>query len=467
MKKIICLTLALIMLLSVFVSCTPDDQVDSQDTDTDEVTSSEVEETTEAVTEAPVPTIEYDLSKFKIVYGESYLADIAEEFKTQIKVATGLELEVVSGDEVKDDGGYEFVIGRSDREISTPCFNFVDFKYSTYKGVYYKDGKAQILGVDRITMRDSIKYFVATSITEGKKTVLLPEAEGAVATKIDLDAADIPAKADASYLRVVTNNILMHRYTDQWGVPATQNRMSELMGAYALYDADIIMFQEVDEPWYRTHKLVNNMKSLGYSYAAKSAAATYSSSIFYKTSRFDMLEMDSVTYDSSMLPCGRLEGRIYTYAVLQEKETGKQIVASSTHFVAGISGVDAQYTELYRQESAKQLVAFSKSITEKYPNAVVIMGGDYNSNLDSESHRIMSEGLLSARDTAEKTVNMNFQTSLPGVEKRPQRGNPPSVIDHIFYSKSGLTAKHYEVVVSRYSYAYSDHVPVIVDFELN
>lgn len=470
MKRIICLLLGLIMMISVFVSC---DNTDPANEVSSEVSTDapETEETTEAKTEveteAPVPTVEYDLSKFKIVYGESYLADIAEEFKTQIKVATGLELEVVSGDEVKDDGGYEFVIGHSDRDISKLCFDFTSFKYSTSKGAYYKDGKVQMLGIDRITIRDSIKYFVATAITEGKETVFLPEVEGAVATKIDLDAADIPAKTDSSYVRVVTNNILMHRYTDQWGVPATQNRMSELMGAYALYDADIIMFQEVDEPWYRTHKLVNNMKSLGYSYAAKSAAATYSSSIFYKTSRFDMLEMDSVTYDSSMLPCGRLEGRIYTYAVLQEKETGKQIVASSTHFVAGISGVDAQYTELYRQESAKQLVAFSKSITEKYPNAVVIMGGDYNSNLDSESHRIMSEGLLSARDTAEKTVNMNFQTSLTGVGKRPQRGNPPSVIDHIFYSKSGLTAKHYEVVVSRYSYAYSDHVPVIVDFELN
>ena len=101
----------------------------------------------------------------------------------------------------------------------------------------------------------------------------------------------------------------------------------------------------------------------------------------------------------------------------------------------------------------------------KYPGAVVIMGGDYNSNLESEAHRIMTESLLSARDTAEKQLNMKFATSLPGVGKKPQRGNPPKVIDHIFYTKEGLTAKRYEVVVSRYSYAYSDHVPVLADFE--
>ena len=92
------------------------------------------------------------------------------------------------------------------------------------------------------------------------------------------------------------------------------------------------------------------------------------------------------------------------------------------------------------------------------------MGGDYNSNLESESHRIMTESLLSARDTAENTVNMNYQTT-NGLGKKPTRGKPPKVIDHIFYSKTGLTVKHYEVVVSRYSYVYSDHVPVLVDFE--
>ena len=185
----------------------------------------------------------------------------------------------------------------------------------------------------------------------------------------------------------------------------------------------------------------------------------------YKTERFKLLESDFVKYDSSMIEGGPYSGRYYTYAVLEEKSTGKKIVASSTHFVWSISGVSTEVCELYRQESAKQLVAFSKSITEKYPGAVVIMGGDYNSGLDSESHRIMTDDLLSARDTAEKQVNMNFATST-NLGQRPKRGNPPSVIDHIFYSKSGLTAKHYEVVVARYAYTYADHVPVFVDFEL-
>ena len=478
MKRIFCLILALLMVGSVLVSCgntnteTPDANSDTEvagnvtenvDTTVDATEETTTEATTEAETEPPAVMSEYDLSKFRIVYIGSHFADLAEDFKTQIKVKTGLELEVVASVDAKDEGGYEFIIGNTDREISKTCFDYENFKYVNYLGVYSDGTKVQMLGTDRLTIRDSIKYFTAT-LVEGITTASLPE-EGAFAKKIVLADNDLSERDDPSYLRVITNNILMHSLTNKWGVPATQNRMSELMGAYLLMDPDIMMFQEVDELWFTVHKLVNNMKSIGYSYASKSSLATLSSAIFYKTSKFKLLETDSIIYDSSMLPGGPLEGRRYTYAVLEEKATGKQVVVTSTHFVWSISGVSTEVCELYRQESAKQLVAFSESIRAKYPGAVVIMGGDYNANLESEAHRIMTDSLLSARDTAEKQLNMKFTTSLSGVGKRPQRGNPPSVIDHIFYTKEGLTAKRYEVVVSRYSYAYSDHVPVLVDFE--
>ena len=209
--------------------------------------------------------------------------------------------------------------------------------------------------------------------------------------------------------------------------------------------------------------LVKKMREIGYTYVT-TKQDTNPVALFYKTDRFEMLESDFVKYDSSMIEGGPYSGRYYTYAVLEEKGTGKQLVVTSTHFVAGITGVSTEICELYRQESARQLSEFSKTIKKKYPKAVVIMGGDYNSDLQSESHRIMTETLLSARDTAEKTVNMNFQTT-NSYSKKPGKGNPPKVIDHIFYTNEGLVPKHYEVVVSRYSYVYSDHVPVLVDFE--
>ena len=406
---------------------------------------------------------EYLLSCFKIIYSGSHLADVAEDFKTELKNATGVELEVVSSEENSDDGKNEFIIGNTDREISKICFCDSSFLYGASIGIYSKGGKVQLLGIDRITIKDSIKYFFDNVLSKDTGAVSLPS-EGAISKKIDPREHNIPTKSDPSYLRMVTNNLLMQRLTDAWGYPATQDRMSELVGAYALYDADVIAMQEVDKLWFE-RGLVENMETLGYSYVM-TKQVTNPVCLFYKTSRFCVLEADFVKYDSSMVEGGPYEGRYYTWACLEEKTTGKQIVFTSTHFVWTLSGVDTKYTELYRHESARQLVAFSEKIKEKYPDALVMMAGDYNSGLSSEAYRIMSEGLLSARDNAEEKVNLQYNTS-GSLRKPPKIEETPSVIDHIFYSKEGVMAKHYEVVVDKYTYEYSDHVPVFVDFELN
>jgi len=48
-------------------------------------------------------------------------------------------------------------------------------------------------------------------------------------------------------------------------------------------------------------------------------------------------------------------------------------------------------------------------------------------------------------------------------------GKPPKIsgaIDHVFFSKTGVNAVHYETIISEYTYCYSDHVPVSFDFTL-
>lgn len=513
MKKLICLLLALLMVLMVFASCgkaeepidTDTEKVteavrDDDDDDYDDETSqseittepettepetTEPEITTEPETTGPEITTEpeattepdeettepeepvimknYELSSFKIVYNGTYLADIAEKFAEDIKEATGVELEVVADNGAAD--GNELIIGRADRDISATCFDFVSFEHTASVGVYCIDGKVQLLGIDRYTVNSSIKYFFDNILTEAASVVSLPE-EGALCEKMNFEKLDIPVKADASQFRMVTNNILMHRYTDAWGVSEKTSRIAELVGAYALYDADIIAMQEVDQLWNTQHGLIDEMAKLGYTLVPTGNEHSFNP-LYYKTSRFNLLESGYVAYTSNNVEGGPYEARWYTWAALEEKDTGKKLVVTSTHFVAGLSGVDGKYTELYRQESARQLVAFSERMTQKYPDAVVLMAGDYNSGLSSESHRIMTESLNSARDTAERTVNMKYDTSM-NLASKPGRGNPPSVIDHIFYTKSDkIAAKHYEVVISKYSYLYSDHVPVLFDFEIN
>ena len=402
---------------------------------------------------------EFLISSFKIVYCGVHLADVAEELQAKLYETSGVKLEVASLEEASE-CEHEFIIGESDREISKICFDCNTFPYVSSNGIYAKDGKVQFLGIDRITIKESIDYFFLKVLLAKGDVISLPS-EGALCKKIDLKAHNIPTKADPTYLRMITNNLLMQSLTDNWGYPTTQNRMSELIGAYCLYDADLIAMQEVDKLWFE-RGLVEEMAKIGYSYVI-TKQVTNPVCLFYKTERFQVLEADFVKYDSSMIEGGPYSGRYYTWAALEDKVTGKQVIATSTHFVWMIAGVDPKYTELYRHESARQLVAFSEDIKQKYPDALVMMAGDYNSGLDSEPYRIMSESLLSARDYAEVKVNMQYNTS-GALRNPPKIEETPSVIDHVFYPKTGPVAKHYEVVVDRYTYEYSDHVPVIVDF---
>ena len=101
---------------------------------------------------------------------------------------------------------------------------------------------------------------------------------------------------------------------------------------------------------------------------------------------------------------------------------------------------------------------------KKYGATAVIMGGDYNTTPTTEAYKIMAEGLVSARNSSAKKVNMDFATDC-GVGQSPARG-ADKAIDHIFY-EGGVTPKLFQTIVSKFAYAYSDHVPVFLDFELN
>ena len=89
---------------------------------------------------------------------------------------------------------------------------------------------------------------------------------------------------------------------------------------------------------------------------------------------------------------------------------------------------------------------------------------DFNSSCSSASYAILAEGLNSPREKAPVKVNMDYMTSC-WVKRAPYH-EPLTAIDHVFYT-DGVTPVRYEVFIEPFSYAYTDHVPVFFDFELN
>ena len=285
-----------------------------------------------------------------------------------------------------------------------------------------------------------------------KKTISVPS-QGIAGFAITPDSVGIPAKDDASYTRIVTNNILQQYISPSW------NRLADLVGGFLLMDADIYLLQECDGSyWHRTYKLNEELEKMGYAVVTDNLDTV--NPIFYKANKYDLIEGGFKTYNVE--GAEKKQERWYSYAVLEEKASGKMLIVMSTHFIAGSS---TDFLETHRQTCAKELPTFSAELQKKYPGAPVIIGGDFNSNCDTESYKILSATFNSARESSATKKNMDYKTSC-SVGKAPAIGGEGSAIDHIFYT-SGITPKHFETIVSTYSYAYSDHVPVVLDFVLN
>ena len=452
MKKIISLCLLAIMFVSVLASC--NDVNNTDDTvSTDLITTEEI--TTEPVTEAPVVMKEYDLTKFTIIYDEVYSLKLATDLRTKFKEELGIDIPLKKGNSTKE-YEYELIIGNTPREVSSLCFDVENPKYLTAKGIVCDNGKVQLLGIDKKTLDASIDYFFNNIIIKGSNIISLPE-KGEDIVEITHESISIPKRKDDSSIRFVTNNILDQAYTPSW------DRLMGLVSAYVYLDADIYTLQEVGDKWHSTYKLTERMEWLGYALVTDNEKVACP--IYYRTDRFGLVEGGYGTFDTSKL--AETTEKNYAWACLEEKATGKKLIVVSTHLIANGANATAETKanrNEHRDECARQLLALVSELQNKYGNAPALVAGDFNSRATTNTYSIMSGVMNSARDNCEKKVNMNYNTE-NSLGKLPKQTD--ECIDHVFYSKSGITAKHFETVVSPYTYVYADHVPALLDFVLN
>ena len=455
MKKIVCLCLVAIMLMSALVSCNDASNVDDVVSTNNATTEDITELVTEEITEDDSAIKEYDLSKFAIVYDELYNLKIATDFRDKIESELNVSLKVRKASK-SNESELEFVVGNTPREVSSLCFDMDNPKYLTAKGIVCNGGKIQMLGIDSATVNASVEYLLKNNVNKDTLVVSVPE-QGECLEVITHESIDIPVKADESYVRFVTNNILDQAYTPSW------DRLLGLVGAYVYLDADIYTLQEVGKKWHSEYKLTERMEWLGYALVTDNEKVACP--IYYRTDRFGLVEGGYGTFDTSKL--AETTEKNYAWACLEEKATGKKLIVVSTHLIANGANATAETKanrNEHRDECARQLLALVSELQNKYGNAPALVAGDFNSRATTNTYSIMSGVMNSARDNCEKKVNMNYNTE-NSLGKLPKQTD--ECIDHVFYSKSGITAKHFETVVSPYTYVYADHVPALLDFELN
>jgi endonuclease/exonuclease/phosphatase family metal-dependent hydrolase len=223
------------------------------------------------------------------------------------------------------------------------------------------------------------------------------------------------------------------------------------------YAPDTIGIQEATPQW------MNILKSrLGdkYGYIGKARAMTGADNdeagpVFYLKSRFNFIDGAtkwlSTTPDKvgSKVPESSLP-RIVTYALLEDKETGKRFIHANTHL--------HHKSEEARIKQAQILLDLLAQFNKD--NLPFIISGDFNCSAGSKPYNIfINAGLSNGADIAKKA------------EKGPtfnDYGKASTTIDFFFLPSYCIDVYYYKVcnetfVIDGKTTYPSDHYPIIID----
>lgn len=182
------------------------------------------------------------------------------------------------------------------------------------------------------------------------------------------------------------------------------------------------------------------------------------SPLFYRKDRFEVLKNGtfwlSETPDVPSKGWDAALNRICTYALFEQKKSGKKIWVFNTHF-------DHKGT-IARKESVKLIIQKVKQFSDSEDQVLVM--GDFNLTPGAEPIKILSDEFLDARMCESCVVfgsNSTFNGFDPNAENEDQR------IDYIFLSPKQTLVKKYAVFSDLIQKRFiSDHFPVYIEFEI-
>lgn len=266
-------------------------------------------------------------------------------------------------------------------------------------------------------------------------------------------------------LKVMTYNLRLDTPDD--GVNQWPKRSNKVVALITKYNPDIIGVQEALH-----HQLQDLLKMLpDYSYCGVGRddgkeKGEYSA-ILFRNSRFGLLDTKTYWLSEAMdLPGSKSWDaaitRIFTIARFFDRDTKKEFVMANTHF--------DHIGKVARENSALLIKTFLASM-EEGANAnntgdrievPTIVSGDFNSEPTEEAYRTMvneqDKFLLFDSKPAGSTAGTFCGFKVGGITCK--------TIDFIFHSKEWV-ARNYQVVTDNDGTYYpSDHLPVVVDFDL-
>lgn len=214
------------------------------------------------------------------------------------------------------------------------------------------------------------------------------------------------------------------------------------------YMPDTFGVQEASPNWMRIFKNSDLMKYYDYVGVGRNGGDVGEySAVFYRKDKFKLLgsgtkwlsptpDTPNTKYDDSSYP------RIMTYALLEDKATGKQLLHVNTHL---------EHTSSAPRE--KQIKVLLREVA-KLGNYATIITGDFNDQRTSNVYSaVTGAGYLDAAKAAEVP---DTGITFPKSEK---------VLDYVFFTPTSIYAKSFRVCSEKIDGELpSDHYPVFCEY---
>ena len=235
-----------------------------------------------------------------------------------------------------------------------------------------------------------------------------------------------------------------------WVSSITADRKESVRQTIMAYLPDTIGVQEASPTWmsYLTNQLKEMYDHVGLGRDGGSNGEH--SAIFYRKDRFELIETGTKWMSDTPDVVSKYKesslNRIFTYAILLEKKTNREIMVVNTHL--------EHTSNAARELQVAVLMNFLKDYTE-YP---IVLTGDFNANPQSKVYSMVTAQLADSAKIAQKSE-----------EHYTYHGNGSSstYIDFAFVSAQNIAVSHYRVITEKMNGMLpSDHYALVIEYRV-
>lgn len=234
-----------------------------------------------------------------------------------------------------------------------------------------------------------------------------------------------------------------------WVSSPTSDRRESVRQTIMAYMPDTVGVQEASPDWmaYLTKSLKDIYDYVGLGRDGGSKGEH--SAIFYRKDRFELVETGTKWMSPTPDVVSKFKesslNRVFTYAILLEKKSNREIMVVNTHL------------EHTSAEARNLQVAVLMNFLKDYTQYPIVLTGDFNANPQSEVYRMVTAQLADSAKVAQ-TAEEHYTFH--------NYGKSSTYIDYAFVSQKNIAVSHYRVITEEMNGMLpSDHYALVIEYQ--